>query len=190
MRGPARGEKPLAFGAVGREIGIRPHLGEDAESTARIGGCRGAVELNGEMRGPAARQVAAHEVVDRAQDLRIDELHDGGLQTRCRERGGGCGGIHHRVEKSGDRRDLALDDAAQSHGRLDDDAEGALRPDHERGQVEPRDALDAAVPGGDEASVGEHDFEGEHRIARHAVLRAQQPTGVRRDVAADRGDRA
>ena len=78
----------------------------------------------------------------------------------------------------------------QPHGGLDDDAERALRARQERGEVVAGHALHGAVPGAQQPPVGEHDREPEHRLAGHAVLRAQQAAGVRRDVAADRRDRA
>jgi hypothetical protein len=76
----------------------------------------------------------------------------------------------------------------EADGGADDDAQRALRPDHQRGEVVARDALHGAVPGVDDAAVGEHDREREHGLARDPVLRAQQAAGVGGDVAADGRD--
>src|SRR5690606_20401877 len=87
-----------------------------------------------------------------------------------------------------DRRHRAARQWAESKRGPDDDAQGALRADHEGSEVEACDPLHAAVTEFKEAAIGEHDLETEDRLARHTVLRTQQATRVRGDVAADRRD--
>ena len=128
--------------------------------------------------------------VDGGEGCGIHQLHDRRLRAR-RGDGGGClGGRPHVGEGRRDRADLAGNESAELQRGADDDAERALGADDERGEVEPGDALDGAVPEPQQAAVGEHEVDAEHGVAHDAVLRAQQAAGAGRDVAADRGDGA
>ena len=125
-----------------------------------------------------------------AEGRGIHQLHDRRLHARGGHGGGCLGGRAHVREGRGDRAHLAGDEPAELQRRADDDAERALRADHERREVEPRHALDGAVAEAEQPAVGEHEVDAEHGVAHDSVLRAQQPAGAGGDVAADRRDRA
>lgn len=146
-----------------------------------------AVELDEQERSATDAEICAAVLVDVGQRASVEELDDGGAHRAARDGGqSGCPG-RGRVEErrhraAGDR------DGAQPDGRTDDDPEHTLRADEQRDEVEPGDTLDRPVADRDELAVGEHHVESEHRLARHAVLRAAQTPGVGGDVAADRRD--
>ncbi len=56
--------------------------------------------------------------------------------------------------------------------------------DEQRREIESGDALDGAVPGAEESAVRQYRGQPEHGLPRDAVLDAQQPAGIRREVAA------
>ena len=108
----------------------------------------------------------------------------------CRDGSGCAGGLADRGKPDADGCDGSGDLAANPHGCLHDHSRDALRADHQFGKVESGDTLDAAVPEDEQTAVDEHDLQAEDRLAGGAVLGAEQPAGVRGDVAADRGDRS
>lgn len=82
------------------------------------------------------------------------------------------------------------DRTAQFQRRADDDAQGALGPDHQRRQVESGDTFHAAVTEMDQAPVSEDEIDAQHGITDDAVLRAEQTARARGDVATDGGNLA
>ncbi len=188
MEGAADREEALALvgvvGHVGRAAARDHHL----DHARGLRGGVGAVAAHEEVGGSAGGVVGAEERVDGLERAGVEELHRGRTDARGRD-GGGRGRRRGGVrEERGDRRRDRGRQGPEPYGRAHDDAERALRADHERGEVVARDALHGAVAGVDHAAVGEHDREREDGLAGHAVLGAEQAARVRRDVAADGGD--
>ncbi len=92
-------------------------------------------------------------------------------------------GLHagHRDERGLDR--AWLREQLQACGG--DDPERAFRADEEVAQVIPRVVLAQARQAVDDATVGQHDLEAQHQIARHAVAHGREPAGIGREIAAD-----
>ena len=93
-----------------------------------------------------------------------------------------CGGDRREVRQQGLHR---LGRAHQPHRDPRDDAERALRAEHDAPQVRP--GLLAGVGAHrHHAAVGQHDLRGQHVVGGEPVLEAVRAAGVLRDVAADR----
>jgi hypothetical protein len=73
----------------------------------------------------------------------------------------------------------------QPQGRGGDDAKGPLRTDEQTGEVVAGDTFHCAPPGAQDAPVGEHGLDAEHRIPCDAVFHTTQAAGVGRDVSSD-----
>ena len=103
-----------------------------------------------------------------------------GMMPAARDRGDGDAGGLERGERADDRALLAAAERQELEGHLGDDAERALGPDHQRGEVVAGRALRGAAAEPHDLAVGEHDRHAEHVVARHAVLDAADAAGVGR----------
>ena len=83
------------------------------------------------------------------------------------------------------RRLRAARPFAQAQHQSRDDAERALRADEQLLHVVSRVVLEHAVHGRDHGAVGQHGFEAQHRIARHAIADHAVAARIGGDAAAD-----
>ena len=76
-------------------------------------------------------------------------------------------------------------DGLQRNLGLGDYSEGSLAANHQTDQVETGDSFNCFVPKRHDFAIGHHHGELSNRLARDAVLCAQQTTGISGDVTAD-----
>src|SRR5207237_436258 len=109
-----------------------------------------------------------------------------GHDARAVEGGDAGAGPRHRLEgrAHGARR---FRQGQEFQGRFGDDAEHAFRAADEAGQIEADDDLTRAPARLYDLAGGRDDFEAQHVVLRHAVLRGAYAARVLRDVAADVG---
>ena len=182
----ARSRSPSAGSC--ETVTFPPALRSTAAMASASATAAAPVRLDRELRGARRGRVQRQQRVHGRQGRGIHQLHDRGLHAG-RGDGGGCLGRRTHVgEGRGDRADLAGHEPAQLQRRTDDDAERPFGADDERRQIEAGHALHRAVAEAQQPSVGEHEIDAEHRIAHHAVLRAEEAAGAGRDVAAHRRD--
>ena len=121
----------------------------------------------------ARMQVAVHDLHQRRHQPGADRTGDRGTGVLGTGEGGDHGARRGRLRP-------------ERQGRLGDDAERALRPDDQLGQVVSGDALDGPPAGPQHLARGEHHLQAEHRVGGHAVFHAAQAAGVGREIAAQR----
>ena len=91
-----------------------------------------------------------------------------------------------RGDRHGDKgRGAACRLRKQLQHRRGDDAERAFGADEELLQIVAGVVLAQAAHQVEHAAVGQHDFEPQHQLARHAVAQHMHAAGIGRDIAAD-----
>ena len=134
------------------------------------------------VRGQACR---VHGCLDDPNRRRIDDLESDGKHTRFQDLGDGAARIRHAAEQRQERPDR-LRARHQANGDGARDPERALGADEQAGQIESSALAPVQL---ERRAVRKHDLQGEHVVARYAVLQAMRPARVGRHVAADRARR-
>ena len=114
----------------------------------------------------------------------LHEFEGAGLIAVHEEPGDGPAGVG-RIGERNQQQGVEAWPRQQLQGRLRDDAEGALRPDHKLGQVVPGAVLQGVGSGSDDGTVGQHDLEIEDPILGDAVLDGSGASAVLSEVASD-----
>ena len=137
----------------------------------------------------SSRQPGVLPRVHRRDAMAVDQLEHGGFQPARGHPGDGRAAGGKGVEEPDDGTGGGRAGRPQPDRHLGDHTERALGADHEPDQVVARHAFRGAPPEAHDLPGRRDHLQRQHVVARHPVLHAAQPTGVRRDVAADRRGR-
>ena len=183
---PQRGALGLVARAADLARAVRPAELRDARGLGVEPG-RGPVELDQQHRAGVGRQADVEGRLDRAEDQAVHHLerrgHDAGGDDR-RDR------LARRVDRleDGEQRAMGLRVADEPQRRAGHDAERALGPDDQPGEVVARPILDRAAEL-DDVPRRQHQLDAEDVVGRDAVLERVRAARVLGDVAADRARR-
>src|SRR3954466_9353735 len=196
------GQPPGSEQRLGLDV-VAGLLGPDRPGGAERRGHRRGLLGSRRARGVDLREQESSRVGLQAEVLPVlDRLQGGPVEQFQRDRGEPpasaqrhrLAGVDERPEGTDDGPGRADRRGAQPQRHLGDDPEGALRTDHEAGQVVAGHPLRGApahahgravVPG----RAADNRLQAEHVVAGDPVFEAAQATGVRGDIAADRGPR-
>ena len=184
-----RAPHPFRFGGVRGDANFARALGPcDLGDALRIfldDALVVAVGAEEQNRLDVERQADRRILLDATRRHVVDQL-DRGRQHARRQHG--VGRLARVVDAREDRhrgpREARFAEQPERH--LRDRAERAFGAGEKRAQIVAGHVLHRAAAGAQHGAVGQHDFQRQHVVGRHAVFQAARAAGVLGDVAADR----